>query len=877
MRRLLSGTTAFVALTGAVLVLPVFAEPTPEAVPVETSVEEVALGSVEQPAAEADVQQGTTEPVAGVADTAPALTVSETDADEFSLVGVTWAYDPAVTDIVAQVRVQDGSGAWGEWTELTVEDAEQEPGADSGAELRGGTAPLWTGPSTGVEAEVVTRSGATPTDVRLNLVDPGQSEADGALETPEIQDTADAALAMPDVYSRAQWGADPKLMTWGAEYAPTIKAATLHHTASSNNYTADQVPGILRGIYTYHAQTRGWGDIGYHLIVDKFGRRWEGRAGGLSSTVVGAHAGGFNTGTFGVSMLGTYETVNPPQAVVDSVAAIIAWKFSLFGVDPRGTARLTSGGGGTARYAAGTQVTLPTVFGHRDVGSTSCPGNAGYARMGEIRDRVTGLLATAGTPEITQRYNSDAALRSVLGAKTGPEQSAAGVVWQPYQGGALYFSPATGVKLVRGGVLGAYQRAGGPASLGAPTVEEQVLPDGRGVRAEFQRGFVYWTEGTGAHVVRGAIAGHWFSLGGEAGSLGYPVADERAAADGAVSRFERGAVYWSASTGTHVVRGGMLAAYEAAGGPGGPLLFPIGEETDAPGGRGRVQQFQSGATYWTATSGGHAVRGGVAGAWAAIGATEGALGYPVSAESDTKGAVGRVQHFQGGSVYWSPTAGGHAVRGGVLAAWTASGGAAGPAGFPTSEETPTARGGAVQTFQSGSVYWSAGTGAHVVRGGIGGAWLASGGVSGPLGYPTGGEEDTPRFAGRVQRFQGGSVYWSGTRAYVVPGDIAAAYAAAGGPGGVLGLPAGEAVATGPGGAGRVQTFQSGSVYWSAGTGAHVVRGGIRVTWAAAGGVTGRLGFPVSGETATATGAQQRFQGGTVTWTTATGQAAVSYA
>ena len=64
---------------------------------------------------------------------------------------------------------------------------------------------------------------------------------------------------------------------------------------------------MMRSIYAYHTQTRGWGDIGYNFIVDKFGRIFEGRYGGLTSTVIGAHAGGFNTDTFGVSMLGNYD------------------------------------------------------------------------------------------------------------------------------------------------------------------------------------------------------------------------------------------------------------------------------------------------------------------------------------------------------------------------------------------------------------------------------------------------------------------------------------------------------------------------------------------------------------------------------------------
>src|SRR3712207_8057915 len=104
-------------------------------------------------------------------------------------------------------------------------------------------------------------------------------------------------------------------------------------------------------MYAYHAVSRGWGDIGYNVIVDKFGRAWEGRTGGLASTVIGAHAGGFNTGTFGVSMMGNYDVVGTPQVIIDSVAAIIAWKFSLYVVNPKGTTTLTSGG--TDKFAAG--------------------------------------------------------------------------------------------------------------------------------------------------------------------------------------------------------------------------------------------------------------------------------------------------------------------------------------------------------------------------------------------------------------------------------------------------------------------------------------------------------------------------------------------
>ena len=126
-RRVVACTVAWLAMTATVLVVPVSAAPGPEAEPVETSTEQIAMGSVEDPAPAADVEQGTTEPVGGVAPTDPVLTVTETRTEDFSLVGVTWAADAAVTDTVVQVRVQDEAGAWGDWTQLTVEDA----GADA--------------------------------------------------------------------------------------------------------------------------------------------------------------------------------------------------------------------------------------------------------------------------------------------------------------------------------------------------------------------------------------------------------------------------------------------------------------------------------------------------------------------------------------------------------------------------------------------------------------------------------------------------------------------------------------------------------------------------------------------------------------------------
>jgi hypothetical protein len=398
MRRPLAMVISALVVTPVVLALPVYAAPAPEAEPVEASVETVEMGSIQEPADEVEVQEGTTEPVESQtpAETvAPVLAVSEPRTDSFSALGVTWAHDPAVTDTLVHVRVADASGRWGEWAEVGTEAFDVEPGTDSGAAQRGGTSPLWTGESHGVEVELLTRSGAAPSDVRVELIDPGTSAADRTPGTPAAQDQAHAAMTMPPIYSRAQWGADEGIRTWDPEYPSTLQAATIHHTADSNNYGAADVPQIMRSIYRYHAVSLGWGDIGYNVVVDKFGRAWEGRYGGLASTVIGAHAGGFNTGTFGVSMLGNYDTVQPTAVMLETVAQVVAWKFSLYGINPRANVQLTSRGGGTAKYPAGTAVSVPTLFAHRDVGNTACPGQYGYAKMNWLRDRVAQIVDRA--------------------------------------------------------------------------------------------------------------------------------------------------------------------------------------------------------------------------------------------------------------------------------------------------------------------------------------------------------------------------------------------------------------------------------------------------------------------------------------------------
>ncbi|MFH8805442.1 peptidoglycan recognition protein [Streptomyces sp. NPDC017936] len=187
----------------------------------------------------------------------------------------------------------------------------------------------------------------------------------------------------PRLVTRRGWGADEKLRESGFRYTTKVKAAFVHHTVSGNNYTCAQAPSVIRGIYRYHVKSMGWRDIGYNFLVDKCGNIYEGRAGGVTKPVLGAHTLGFNTDSMGIAVLGTFTRTKPSDASVTAVARLTAWKLGLFGANPRGKTYLKSGGGNL--YAKGKNVRLNVISGHRDGFATECPGRQLYGKLGSTR------------------------------------------------------------------------------------------------------------------------------------------------------------------------------------------------------------------------------------------------------------------------------------------------------------------------------------------------------------------------------------------------------------------------------------------------------------------------------------------------------------
>src|SRR6478672_8513804 len=151
----------------------------------------------------------------------------------------------------------------------------------------------------------------------------------------------------------------------------------------------------LRGIYAYHVLANGWNDIGYNFLIDRCGHVFEGRFGGVTRPVVGAHARGFNTGSSGIAMIGTFTSTPPTRAARRSLRELVGWRLDLAHVDPTSKVLMTTATG-NERFPPGTRLWLRAVSGHRDTGATSCPGAALY----RLLPRIAAAARRIGLPKI---------------------------------------------------------------------------------------------------------------------------------------------------------------------------------------------------------------------------------------------------------------------------------------------------------------------------------------------------------------------------------------------------------------------------------------------------------------------------------------------
>jgi hypothetical protein len=194
-----------------------------------------------------------------------------------------------------------------------------------------------------------------------------------------------------------------------------------------------------------------------------------------------------------------------------------------------------------------------------------------------------------------------------------------------------------------------YATGGATGPVGLPVTNE--LPATGGAWHAFEFGRIYWSPGTGAHWIRGSILQAWVGRNSENGPLGYPTSDEGQASGGAWHAFQGGRIYWSPGTGAHWIRGAVLQAWAGTGAEKGSLGYPTDNELRATG--GAWHPFQKGRVYWSPSTGAHWLTGAILGAWVGQGSENGALGYPTSDPRQVTGGT-RVD-FQHGSITQTST------------------------------------------------------------------------------------------------------------------------------------------------------------------------------------------------------------------------------
>ena len=322
---------------------------------------------------------------------------------------------------------------------------------------------------------------------------------------------------------------------------------------------------------------------------------------------------------------------------------------------------------------------------------------------------------------------------SPLGARKGDVYPAGDGFALDFDGGKMFFTPATGAKFAYGPILEKYEMLGGPAGsdLGFPAINEVpglASPDSRVVTfSASDKPVIFWTPEHGPYVVRGAINSAWDKLGSSGGVVGVPVGDETYNGEVSSQKFSGGQISWNRQTKQFTTEPPALAdqlkglqvaidptaainmAWRAAGGPNGPLGAKQGGQNPI-GGDGIVQNFAGGKVFFTPATGANALESDILAKYESLGGPVGSdLGFPITNETD--GGIGpssRICTFSAADkpvIFRTADHGAFVVRGAMKAAWDKLRGPAGRLGAPVGDQAVD--GDVIsQQFTGGKVSWN---------------------------------------------------------------------------------------------------------------------------------------------------------------------------
>lgn len=317
-----------------------------------------------------------------------------------------------------------------------------------------------------------------------------------------------------------------------------------------------------------------------------------------------------------------------------------------------------------------------------------------------------------------------------LGPKDGGVYPAGEGFGQNFPGGKIFFTPATGAHVMTGAILDKYMSLGGPtdSDLGFPTIDEGAgkAPDSRNTTfSAADNPVIFFTPATGARVVRGPINAAWDRLDGSSGPLGVPADDEMYHGDVVTQKFTGGELSYDRKTKTFTTvppdLAGRLAGLEIPDDPtsainaarraAGGALGPLGPAQGAPypiGTDGLGQNFARGKIFYSPATGANVVTGQVLAKYESVGGPQGDLGLPTSNEVDGGLATeSRMSTFAAKDqpvIFWTPDYGAVIVRGAMNAAWQKLGGAKGELGAPMADQTESGEV-ITQRFSGGVISW----------------------------------------------------------------------------------------------------------------------------------------------------------------------------
>lgn len=184
-----------------------------------------------------------------------------------------------------------------------------------------------------------------------------------------------------DIRPRSAWTDTAPV---GPLEAEEVLFLIVHHTASSTEHEPEDVEALLRGIRSFHVEGRGWSDIAYNFLIDRYGVVWEGRAGSLDGPVAGDATGGNQGFTQLVCLIGDFTDELPTEAAQQSLVDTLAWLADRYEIDVGPGTTISFLSRGSNRWPEGTKVVTSPIAGHRDMSLTSCPGDAFYPRLEEV-------------------------------------------------------------------------------------------------------------------------------------------------------------------------------------------------------------------------------------------------------------------------------------------------------------------------------------------------------------------------------------------------------------------------------------------------------------------------------------------------------------